>query len=216
MRISEIIARLALLGVVGCEGHGRPSDLVLATDACNVRDITSAIAAGAEVNPKDAEAPNPLRDAVAQGCIEGVRILIAAGADVNAQGNISPLMIASHTYRPEIAKVLIAAGADVNARDTLDQTALMWAVNDGDAPVAQVLIDAKADVNAKDRAGRTALYETVRVPNPALANILIDGGADVNISDGSETVLANLRREKTGRQQELQVEKLLLAHGAHE
>lgn len=220
VRVSAVIGTLMLLGMTGCARDAKVGRLASAAEACDIRAIKTAIAAGDALNPKDSGAAGPMEMAVAHNCSEGARLLIAAGADANQQlgpGKMTPLLLAAMDDSGPVAKVLIAAGADVNARDEFGMTALTFAVRNGDASLATALIDAKADVNAKGVGGQTPLLIAVTpVPNPAMVKLLIDGGADVNTSQGSETILAAMRINRTRGPNEVQVEKLLLAHGAHE
>jgi ankyrin repeat protein len=139
-----------------------------------------------------------------------VRMLVAAGADVNAQdkskGGLTALMVAALAGNADIAKMLIAAGADVNAKRTNGVTVLMAAalaenehemgvrvVADGimkeidytpqnaKAAVAKLLIEAKADVNAKTSENQTALMAAAEVGNADIIKMLVAAGADVNV-----------------------------------
>lgn len=49
------------------------------------------------------------------------------------------------------------AGADTQARAGSGATALVWAADQGHAPVAQLLLDRAAEVNARDHNGFTPL-----------------------------------------------------------
>ena len=88
--------------------------------------------------------------AASAGHTEIVKILIDAGADVNAKTN--PCIIVNSTFGEdtalmqaaieghcEVIKMLIKAGADVNAKDALNQTALTKAGNFGQMEVAEIL-----------------------------------------------------------------------------
>ena len=89
--------------------------------------------------------------------LEVVRILLAAGAEVNPKGRffVSPLM---HALRDlEMVKLLIAHGADVNQKNFRGGTALMIAAADSTTDVVKYLIEKGADVNARDTDGYTAL-----------------------------------------------------------
>jgi len=82
------------------------------------------------------------------GNIDIAKLLIAAGADVNAQSihGDTALMYTSVTGHPEIAKMFIEAGADVNARSNNGSTALMLAIDPVHTEIVQLLLEFGADV----------------------------------------------------------------------
>jgi ankyrin len=73
----------------------------------------------------------PLMFAAREGDIESARLMVAAGADVNARGadgkNALSLAIFNGNY--EVASYLVDAKSDVNNADTQRFTALYWAVD---------------------------------------------------------------------------------------
>jgi serine/threonine-protein phosphatase 6 regulatory ankyrin repeat subunit B len=120
--------------------------------------------------------------AAAEGHADMARLLIEAGADVNARstvvvwerqrtdeprdkwlppGGLTPLLLAAREGRVEAARVLIEGGADVNVVDPDRHTALILALINGHFDVAGLLIDSGADVNMEDKVGRTALLAAV-------------------------------------------------------
>ncbi len=118
---------------------------------------------------------------------EIVKILIDAGANINAKngGGWTALMIAVN--KPEIAKMLINTGADVNASiEGWGRTPLMMADT---LEVVQALIQAGANVNAKDEISEeTALFKANK---PEIIRALVKAGADVNVRNawGGRTAL---------------------------
>lgn len=166
-------------------GVNKKADLSAALFSCEANSAAMKILidAGADVNYLDKDGNYPLFSAInsAYGVeegfktgggihitpyvIESIKLLIAAGANVNARdehGN-TPLHQASISFRgftdlPEIIRILLDAGAKVDARNNDGKTPLMVAAGNNAAENAEALIAAGADVNAKDKGGHTPLY----------------------------------------------------------
>jgi ankyrin repeat protein len=134
-----------------------------------------------------------LTESFGLGGREQTRILIAAGADVNAATTdagrvkngpvdsfgITPLMLAAFMDPPSGVTALITAGAKLDATDHRHMTALMMAVATDRANPANVqrLIDAGADLNVPDRYGETALDWARKYRNPEILTALEKAGA---------------------------------------
>ena len=78
-----------------------------------------------------------------------VKLLLAAGADVNARNSdvlngFTPLLAALNQGYAGAAKLLINVGADVNARTKSGETALMLARQKGYTDVVEILQKAGA------------------------------------------------------------------------
>ena len=117
--------------------------------------VAELLAAGAEVDARNAEGKTPLHAATLAGRIEIMRLLIDAGADPNAVSGqwVTPLHEAARTGDHELAAALIEAGWDVyvNVHEPeAGKTPLHVAARSGHAQVAQVLLDAGATVDARD------------------------------------------------------------------
>ena len=87
------------------------------------------------------------------GNLDAVNVLLAHGADVNAN------------------------------RHWQGQTALMWAVAEGHAGIMEVLIAHGADVHARSNRGGTPLLLAARAGNVDAARLLRAAGADVNAAE---------------------------------
>lgn len=71
-----------------------------------------------------ADGDTPLHVVAWRKDIEGARLLLAAGADVNAKGDMSetPLHVAIRQKSIELTKMFLAAGADPNIRGEFGKT----------------------------------------------------------------------------------------------
>ncbi|KAH8621149.1 HET-domain-containing protein [Alternaria alternata] len=101
----------------------------------------------------DDNIPMPLYYAALLGFSTVTRLLLDAGADVNAQGGEygNALQAASERGYVQVAKLLLDAGADVNAQGGGHGNALQAASQEGHEQVVKMLLDAGAEVNAQGR-----------------------------------------------------------------
>jgi len=90
----------------------------------------------------------PLHIAVLVGNIEYAKILLAAGADVNAKSDIAgtPLHISIFQDNIEFAEFLIKAGANVNAESRNGTPLIVATINDK-TEFVKILINAGAKAN---------------------------------------------------------------------
>jgi ankyrin repeat protein len=103
---------------------------------------------GADVHggPNNINTALPLALAANSGCVESIKLLLAAGADVNRRTKytVTPLHTATHNNHLECMKLLLQHGADVNAVVNNGVTPLHWAGNDVER--TKLLVEAGADV----------------------------------------------------------------------
>jgi len=110
--------------------------------------------------------------------IKVVKLLIAAGADVNVKNRETPLHIAVKKNWNEMAELLISAGADVNSRDEdLQSTPLHIAAEDGNKDIVELLVSKGADINAKDKEGKTPLKLALENGRNEIVDLLRKHGA---------------------------------------
>ena len=116
---------------------------------------------------------------------EGVRKLLAAGADPNAKDKSgrTALMEAAFGGYTETLHILLEKGAEVNAQDTVGWSALMRAAFSRRNESIRLLLEKGADVKAKDKEGRTALFWAATSGHTDTVRLLNAKGARVNVKD---------------------------------
>jgi uncharacterized protein len=161
--------------------------------ACQVRSwkcFRLLLDLGAEVNYQDMSSGfSPIMAACEVRFIDAVRILIAAGADVDLmmEDGSTCLMLTAWNGHTDILLLLIGAGADINRVSESGQTALMYAATFGHDECLEALLEAGADVNMEDIDGCTALTKASGSGNRVAEKLLLDNGA--NESNGSRCVI---------------------------
>lgn len=121
------------------------------TEAVNM--LTLLLGLGGEVNCAGFGGQTPLMESVYNGNVEAVKLLVTAGADVNAvntQGATTLHLVArgsqasidKRTARADIVCLLLKAGVDPSLRDSKERTALEESIiHEGfDSEVAKILI----------------------------------------------------------------------------
>lgn len=130
----------------------------------------------------DAHGTPPLLIALKKGYTVIARILLNAGADVNASDKIglTPILLAcgKPTYGfKAIAEMLIKKGANIGVRDRLGFTPLLLALSGGTVEIAELLIERGADISARNRDGQTALSLAEKAGNAHIVELLLSKGA---------------------------------------
>lgn len=140
--------------------------------------------------------------------LDMVRILVAAGADVNARlerGNSelgrfsytgsTPFLLAAQASDLPLMKLLVQLGADPEVPNVDGSTPLLaatgvGALGDGDESAGteeesiaatNFLLDLGADINAVDRNGETVMHGAAYQSRADLAKLLVDRGADIDV-----------------------------------
>lgn len=170
---------------------------------------------------------SPLQYIAKHGDIELVRILLDAGADVNApptgsveQDMHTALQAAAKSGNLELVQILLDVGADVNAPATIKDgctnhgyTALQAAALTGNIELVQLLLNAGADVNAPPgNFGYTAIQAAAIGENIALFQTLLNVGADINAPpspNGGSTAL-----QAASKNENIELVQILLSSGA--
>ncbi len=158
----------------------------------------------AGVKQKDKHGATPLHQAAATGSAEAMRLLVAAGAEIDAVNDFgaTPLMWA--IGEPEKVRILVSAGANVNARSKMGRTPLyLAAAGDGSSATVKLLLERGAKVED------AALVAAAAANDLASIRLLLDKGANVNAKDEAGRTLL-MHAAGNGN---LKVVELLLSKG---
>jgi len=155
----------------------------------------------------------PLMEAASAGHTDIVRLLIAHGADVNAQSSTgnTPLMYACAGGHEEVVRVLLEAGANVEVHNENGHTPLMEAASAGHCGVAKILLEFGAGINThsnefKESALTLACYKG----HLEMVRFLLEAGADQeHKTDEMHTALMEASMDG-----HVEVARLLLDSGA--
>lgn len=145
--------------------------------------VQALLAAGASVNAADQSGYTPLMGAINNRRIANAKILIDAGAEVNAripENGDTPLILPLYYKRDssEAVSLLLAKGANPNTTNSVGRSALMLATFGQPSSVVEALLQAGANVNAQDRNGNTALMAAVEYNNVEAVKLLLKAHAN--------------------------------------
>ena len=183
--------------------HG-VSPFAIAARQGNANILGQLMKAGADPNDKLNEVNSgetPLMHAARSGSAEAVRLLIFAGARVNAReswNGQTALHWAAAEGQGAIVETLIEGGADVRQRSNAGSTPFMFAVREGDVRSVRAFLAAGADVNEKRPDLATPLLIAIVNGHEDLVDLLLEQGADPNAEGGTTgTTLMGVRARPT-------------------
>ena len=124
----------------------------------------------------------PLFDAVREGDVQGVRDLLAAGANPNAliAGDGTPLIKAARMGRMDIVEILLAKGADPELASRGDGNPLIMAARRGRLDIVKALVERGASVESFVPGDETPLINAAQSGSLETVRYLVEKGADVN------------------------------------
>jgi ankyrin repeat protein len=137
----------------------------------NVRLVESLLRLRANVLKNNKYGESALALAALNGHQEVAKVLVQAGARINASG-WGALHYAVFSGHADVVRYLIDQGADVNARAPNYHTALMLAARNGHGEIVRVLLAAGANPDLGDLEGNTALGIAQNAGNQEIAGLL--------------------------------------------
>lgn len=197
-------------------------DLFAAIRQDDVKQVQALLAAGADLNGRDAHSQTPLQAAAVKGSAVLVRLLLERGADVNAasQGRLTALMFAAAGGR--LVKTDDRGEREYDSdgffdilspegRSLLNGGGKQNASTEDDPAVLKALLHHGAHVDTRAADGKTALWCAVRTRSRVKVRLLLEAHADPNLSD--DQTGSPLRMAVLGKSPE--IVRLLLTHRAN-
>lgn len=160
----------------------RMADAAQQDDLAAVRAL---IRQKADVNAPQGDGMTALHWAATNDDPAMVQMLLAVGANVNAQTRlaaVTPIFLACKSGDAAVIEALLNAGASATTPDDHGTTPLMLAAASGSANAVKVLLDHGADPNAKEHAGQTALMFAAALDRDAAVKMLVSHGADMKMT----------------------------------
>jgi ankyrin repeat protein len=181
--------------------------LLDAADRGDVDAVRTALADGAELETRDANGRTPLLRAALADRVEAATVLVAAGADVNAQDDRedSAWLVTGVTGSVAMMRALLPGSPDVTLTNRFGGVSVIPASERGHvAYVRAVLAETDIAVDHVNRLGWTALLEAVILgdggrTHQEVVEVLLAAGADPLVPD-TDGVTARAHAERRGFQ----------------
>ena len=166
--------------------------LIAAAERGELRRVRQLLERGASARARDADGRTALTAAAFENQIDVARVLVAAGADVNAKDRTeqSPYLIATSAVGddPRLLELTLTGGAELNDKDSYNGTGLIRAAERGHPRIVRRLLRAGIERDHVNRLGWTALHEAIVLGDggprhAATVRALVEGGVDVNVPD---------------------------------
>jgi ankyrin repeat protein len=213
-KVLAIIFLSGMLLLAGCLVAGQDAfnsldnQLIVAAARGDTAAVQQLLQQGAHIEATDKWGSTPLLQAVQNGKIEVVKLLLGKGANIEAaSGDGTSLILAAAAGNIEIVQVLLEKGANTGATDGSGDTALLKAVNRRDNNLVKLLLEKGANTQAKNRNGFMALYLAASGGNVEGVKLLLEKGAKDSV-DG-------MALHGAAGNGQAEVVKLLLEHGAN-
>lgn len=171
-------------------GQDGRASLLDAAAGGRTAEVSRLIAAGADLDIRDAQGRSPLLLAVAGNHVAVAKALLAAGASINAQAanRDTPWLLAGAAGRAEIVAAMIPLKPDLTIRNRYGGNALIPACERAHVETVKLLLTSGIDLNHVNDLGWTCLLEIVILGDGGprhqeVAKLVLDAGADPSLAD---------------------------------
>ena len=212
--------------------HGTPKDLLREEHALNEKKAGALhyavmneskeaakylLAAGTQVDVREARDRTPLHLAAMEGDRSLLDLLLKHGAAIDARDDqgLTPLHLAVVHWQPQIVETCVDRGAKPGW-EHVGPTLLIQAVEQENISSLEYLLAQGIDINAQSEKGYSAMHAAAATGEPSLVDFLLDQGADPNLQDAQGNTPLSLAAEDTSNAWDLESAELLIARGAKE
>ena len=129
-----------------------------------------------------------LFSAADKGCLDLAKLLIGAGASLEARDRLGtkPLARAAAAGQAELVTLFLERGAPIDAQNLDGSTALYQAAEAGRLPIVRQLVEHGANVKLPGRNGITPLSAAAYMGSAPIVKFLMDKGTDPKAIDKTE------------------------------
>src|SRR4051812_45400612 len=193
MKISLLIAATSLftVAVPKTTVDSRVADAAMRGDTAAVRAL---IRQRLDVNSAQGDGMTALHWAASHGDANEIRLLLGAGAKVEAKtrnGAYTPMHLAAKNGNAAAVRALIKANGNASAMTSTGAFPIHFAAGIGDTATIDALLDAKANINALDTAMKqTPLMWAAAANRVAAVKLLTAKGADIKATSRVDSVAA--------------------------
>mmetsp|Transcript_158812 Transcript_158812/g.509105 ORF Transcript_158812/g.509105 Transcript_158812/m.509105 type:complete len:528 (+) Transcript_158812:103-1686(+) len=194
--IMQLSARVGLDKAPLDGRHAGMTPLMAAADRGRIEALKLLVEKKAQLEVSDPNGWTALMHAVHGQRPDAVKLLLDAKALMavvaEADGKLTPLMLAASGARPDICAALLAAGAPREARDEEGRKALHLAAKKGNGGALVALLTARAKVEDRTKDGLTPLLLAAAAGRAESVKILIASRADVSAQDNEGRTVAKI------------------------
>jgi ankyrin repeat protein len=195
----------------------RQAEVMLsAAERGDVSTINRVIIVGGSVNVFDEVKRSPLLLAVLNNRTDAFKVLLAEGADINAQAldHDSPWLLAGALGRTEMLRLMLPRGPDYSLRNRYGGNALIPACHHAHVETVRFLLTTPIDVDHVNNLGWTCLLEAVilgdgSIKYQEIVRLVLDAGAQPNLPD-HKGITALMHAKSRGQ---TEVAKIIAAQG---